>query len=80
MIFNAITGVNYSEAEKNSIPFKFSTKLESRFIHLHDLITNKMLTGRSKDKADVDELHKINIYSKDKNILSTLKKLFSRND
>ncbi len=79
-IFNAITGVNYSEAEKNSIPFKFSTKLESRFIHLHDLITNKMLTGRSKDKADVDELHKINIHSKDKNILSTLKKLFSRND
>jgi len=39
-----------------------------------------MLTGRSKDKADVDELHKINIHSKDKNILSTLKKLFSRND
>lgn len=79
-IFNAITGVSYSEAEKNAIPFNFSAKFESRFIHLHDLITNKMLTGRLKDAADVDELHKINIHSKDKSIMATIKKLFRRND
>lgn len=75
-IFNAITYVSYAEAEKNAIAFQFSNKLESRFIHLYDLITNKMLTGRLKDKADVDELQRINKYSKDKNIVSFLKKLF----
>ena len=75
-VFNAITGVSYADAEKKSIPFKFSEKLESRFIHLHDLITNKMLTGRLKDKADVEELQNINMHSKDKSIVATIKKLF----
>ncbi|MEX2592038.1 MAG: hypothetical protein WD426_04635 [Anditalea sp.] len=74
-IFNAITGVSYSDAEKNAVRFRFSEKLECKFIHLHYLITNKMLTGRLKDKADVEELHKINIHSKDKSILAAIKKL-----
>jgi len=77
-VFNAITGVKYEDAEKKSIPFRFSPKLESRFIHLHDLIVNKMLTGRLKDKADVEELQKINVHSKDKSILAVLKKLFGK--
>ena len=77
-VFNAITGVDYKEAKKNSIAFRFSEKLEVRFIHLLDLMVNKMLTGRLKDKADVDELHKINIHSKDKSVLSALKKLFQK--
>ena len=77
-VFNAITGVAYEEAKKNSIAYKFSEKLEVRFIHLLDLMANKMLTGRLKDKADVDELHKINIHSKDKSVLSALKKLFQK--
>ena len=71
-VFNAITGVKYDEAEKNSIPYKYSEKLEVRFIHLHDLMVNKMLTGRLKDKADVEELQKINIHSKNKNVISVL--------
>lgn len=79
-VFNAITGVSYADAEKNAVTFRFSEKLECKFIHLHDLITNKMLTGRTKDKADVEELHKINIHSKDKSILSAIKKLFKKND
>ncbi len=77
-IFNTITGVAYADAEQKSIPYKISDRLEVRFIHLHDLILNKMLTGRLKDKADVDELQKINIHSKNKNTLSVLKKLFRR--
>ena len=77
-VFNAITGVKYEDAEKKSLPFRFSPRLESRFIHLHDLIVNKMLTGRLKDKADVEELQKINIHSKDKSILAVLKKLFGK--
>lgn len=59
-IFNAITGVRYNDAIKNAVLYKFSEKLEVKFIHLNDLIINKMLTGRLKDKADVEELQKIN--------------------
>lgn len=77
-VFTAITGVKYEDAEIKSIPFLFSSKLTVRFIHLHDLMVNKMLTGRMKDKADVEELHKINIHSKDKRIIATLKKLFGK--
>jgi len=59
-VFNAITGVSYNKAVKNSIKYKISKNLESMFIHLHELIVNKLLTGRLKDQADVDELQKIN--------------------
>lgn len=65
-IFNSITGVKYEEAIKNSIPYNFSDKLEVRFIHLNDLLVNKMLTGRLKDKADVEELQRIAKYLPDK--------------
>ncbi len=65
-IFNAITGVNYNEAKKKSIIYKFSGGLVVRFIHLDDLVTNKMLTGRLQDKADVEELQKIIKYRSQK--------------
>jgi len=58
-VFNHITGVNYKEAEINMIPFKYSGKLTVNYISLKDLIVNKMLTGRTKDKLDVEELQKI---------------------
>lgn len=77
-VFTAITGVKYEDAELKSIPYKFSSKLDARFIHLHDLLVNKMLTGRMKDKADVEELHRINTYSKEKGIIAMLKKLFNK--
>lgn len=63
-IFNAITGIRYEDAVKKAIPYNFSDKLKVRFIHLNDLIVNKLLTGRQKDKADVEELQKINRYMK----------------
>lgn len=59
-IFNAITGVRYDKANKKSKSYKFSSELEVRFIPLEDLIVNKMLTGRLQDKADVEQLQKIN--------------------
>lgn len=63
-VFNSITGVRYTEAEKNAVRFMFSDDLECKFLHLDDLITNKMLTGRLKDKADVDMLQKIQKFRK----------------
>ena len=77
-IFNAITGIKYEDAEKKCIAFKYSENLQVHFIHLYDLITNKMLTGRLKDAADVEELQKINMYNKDKSIVSFLKNLFKQ--
>lgn len=63
-VFNFITGVKYEEAEKNMIPFKYSDTLTVYYIHIRDLIVNKMLTGRPKDKADVEMLHKIMLKKK----------------
>lgn len=57
--FNFITGVKYADAEKNMIPFKYSESLTVNYIHLTDLVANKMLTGRPKDKLDVIELQNI---------------------
>ncbi|MCB0472604.1 MAG: hypothetical protein KDC56_06055 [Flavobacteriaceae bacterium] len=59
-IFNHITGVSYSEADKNKVPFVDSDlNLTVYFISLRDLISNKMLTGRTIDKLDVEQLQKI---------------------
>jgi hypothetical protein len=51
--------VDYHSAEDDTISYKFSDELEVEFINLKNLITNKMLTGRLQDKADVDMLQKI---------------------
>ncbi|TVQ03958.1 MAG: hypothetical protein EA359_07840 [Balneolaceae bacterium] len=61
-IFNAVSGLRYDEAFDNSIPYQFQNQLTVRFLRIEDLITNKMLTGRLKDKADVEELQKIRNY------------------
>jgi hypothetical protein len=77
-IFNHITGVTYEEADKNKILFSSTETIRVYFISLRELIVNKMLTGRPKDKLDVDELHRINLHSTNKNILDTIKKLFKK--
>jgi len=58
-VFNFITGVKYEEAEKNAIDYEYSEKLIVKYISLRDLIVNKMLTNRSKDMLDVEQLQRI---------------------
>ncbi len=58
-IFNFITGVKYIDAEKNMIAYSYSESLIVNYIHLTDLVVNKILTGRPKDKLDVIELQNI---------------------
>ncbi|MEO5673627.1 MAG: hypothetical protein ABIQ74_03180 [Chitinophagales bacterium] len=58
-IFNSITGVKYEDAEKHKISFEFANGLVVDFIEWRDLVINKLLTGRLKDQADVEELQKI---------------------
>jgi predicted nucleotidyltransferase len=54
-----ISGVNYEEA--NSLKNYFqSDNYQIPIIHLNHLIASKISTGRLKDKADVEELQKIN--------------------
>lgn len=58
-VFNFVTGVEYKDAEPHRIPFKDETGLQVYFISIRDLIVNKMLTGRTQDKLDVEMLQKI---------------------
>lgn len=58
-VFNFISGVLYSEADKNKILFSMPDEPEVFFISIRDLVVNKLSTGRQKDKIDVDELQKI---------------------
>jgi len=58
-IFNYITGVKYTEAEKRMVLHQYSETLTVHYIHLTDLVVNKMMTGRPKDKLDVIELQNI---------------------
>ncbi len=54
-----IHGVTYDEADKEKALFPLKDQ-QIPIIQYHHLITVKMLTGRSKDAADVEELQKIN--------------------
>jgi hypothetical protein len=58
-VFNFVTGVNYEDAEPHKILFDYSSKMRVYFISIRDLILNKMLTGRTQDKLDVEMLQKI---------------------
>lgn len=54
-----IQHVNFLEAFDQSSYFPISNQ-QVKIINYHHLITSKMSTGRLKDKADVEELQKIN--------------------
>ncbi len=58
-VFNFISGVEYEQANKHKVKFEFSETLPVFFISYHDLIINKMISGRLKDKLDVEELQRI---------------------
>lgn len=51
--------IQYHEAEKNKV-IDIVDEMKLPIIHLHDLILSKMNTDRLKDKADIEELHRIN--------------------
>ena len=54
----SLSGLHYEQSRHNSVQFKFD-EIEMPVISLKDIIVNKMLSGRLKDKADVEELQKI---------------------
>jgi hypothetical protein len=58
-VFNFVTGVKYEDADADKILFDYSSKIPIYFISIRDLIINKMLTGRSQDKLDVEMLQRI---------------------
>ncbi len=58
-----ISGVEFNEAYPRCSKLPLADKFVS-IIQYEDLIINKMMSGRSKDKADVDELQKIRRFKK----------------
>jgi hypothetical protein len=60
-----IEGVSFEEANKAKLLFPLEDK-QVPIIRYHHLILSKISSNRSKDKADIDELQKINQYRKNK--------------
>ena len=53
-----IAGIKFNEAFERRNFIKIE-KYEIPVLNLDDLVANKLLKGRAKDKADVEELQKI---------------------
>lgn len=60
----AISRVAFEDAIKKTNYFNLEDK-QIPVIHYSDLILSKIHTGRSKDKADIEELERINKYKKE---------------
>ena len=58
-IMTRITGVSFEEAYPASVELKVGSTDYMRVIHRNHLIVNKLLTGRLKDKLDVESLEEI---------------------
>lgn len=58
-----VSGISFSEAISQVNYFGLQDK-QVPVIHYHHLILTKITTGRAKDKADIEELERINKYRK----------------
>ena len=57
-VINEISGVEFDNAFSNKEFVELENHLRIPIISVDDLITNKSSTGRTKDKADLEELRK----------------------
>jgi predicted nucleotidyltransferase len=57
----ALSRISFEVALINATQFRLDTEIIP-VIHYNDLILSKMHTGRTKDKADIEELERINKY------------------
>ena len=60
-----VTGVTFEEAAPQVRYFKLDNRSVA-VIQYHHLIATKSATGRAKDKADIEELQRINKYNADR--------------
>jgi predicted nucleotidyltransferase len=58
-ILTNISGVNFEESFLKRKLTYTDNQVEVSVIHINDLITNKIASGRTKDLADVEQLKKI---------------------
>lgn len=58
-----ISGVNYDEADSQKVIADVD-QLKIPFLNYHHLVLSKMNTGRLRDKADIEELQKVNMFKK----------------
>lgn len=59
-----MVGIDFDKAYERKV-FLSIKNYQIPILHLDDLIVNKILSNRAKDKADVEELQKINQLRKD---------------
>ncbi len=57
-VFNEISGVTFEECFAQAVETE-QGQVRIRVIALHDLLKNKLASGRNKDLADVDELNRL---------------------
>jgi hypothetical protein len=57
-VINEISGVEFAKAFKNREFVDLDEQLRIPIISMDDLLKNKSSTGRTKDKADLEELRK----------------------
>lgn len=60
-----VAGVTFDEADEQKVFFPLKDKYVP-VIQYHHLLTTKLMSGRPRDKVDVDELQKINKYKNKK--------------
>jgi len=58
-----ISGVKFEEAWEQKVFLPFG-KRQIPVLHLHHLVLSKINTGRTRDKADIEELQKIKAHKK----------------
>ena len=57
----AVSRIAFDDAIRNALHFQLQDQ-QIPVIHYNDLILSKMHTGRAKDRADIEELQRINKY------------------
>ena len=58
-VMTSITGVKFEEAYPMAVDETLKTQERLKIIHRNHLIVNKLLSGRTKDKLDVESLQEI---------------------
>lgn len=61
LVFKKLGSIPFDEAHMQAKHFLMQNK-QVPVIHYHHLIATKILTGRTQDKADIEELQRINKY------------------
>lgn len=58
-IMTKCKGIDFNEAYKSVVAIKIDTDFEIKLIHYEQLIAAKQASGRTRDKADIEQLEQV---------------------